>query len=295
MLFDAVLEPYPDNARLVEPVAVISFWFPPEMDAVRRRTEETVQVVSNSPEQGERNVAARLQFYLGLQEFLTGRMQAARERLETLSRNLPADPDWLEADVLRCVVDLDRIAGEDEVASSRLTALPEKSALRSRLYRVLQEPAPLEEERRNLLALQGDLQEMYAGTTDAVASALAGLQEQNSPPLDFYRGELELLRDRPEAAEPYFTRLTQTKGDGCWSLFRYVAYLRLAEIQGGSGHFSAAASTLQKAMDSREQRDLLRHVTRARKRYYENGAAVPAGTRTATRQDGPAGARAQSQ
>lgn len=295
MLFDAVLEPYPDNARLVEPVAVISFWFPPEMDAVRRRTEETVQVVSNSPEQGERNVAARLQFYLGLQEFLTGRMQAARERLETLSRNLPADPDWLEADVLRCLVDLDRIAGEDEVASSRLAALPEKSALRSRLYRVLQEPAPREEERRNLLALQGDLQEMYAGTTDAAASALAGLQEQNSPPLDFYRGELELLRDRPEAAEPYFTRLTQTKGDGCWSLFRYVAYLRLAEIQGGSGHFSAAASTLQKAMDSREQRDLLRHVTRARKRYYENGAAVPAGTRTATRQDGPAGARAQSQ
>ena len=296
MHFDAVLEPYPDNARLIEPVAAMSFWFPREMEATRQRTEETAQVVSNSPEQGERNVAARLQFYLGLQEFLTGRVQAARERLETLSRNLPTDPDWLEADVLRSLVDLDRILGEDEVASSRLAALPEKSPLRSRLYRVLQEPAPLEQERRNLLALQGDLEAMYAGAPDGAASALAGLQDQSSPPLDFYRGELELLRDRPEAAEPYFTRLTQVKGDGCWSLFRYVAYLRLAEIQGGSGHYSAAASTLQKAMDSREQRDLLRHVTRARKRYYENGAAAaPAGTRTATRQDGPGSARAQSQ
>ena len=294
--FDAALEAYPDNARLVEPQAVTAFWFPHAMDATMRRTEETVQFVSNSPEQGERNVAARLQFYLALHEFLMGRVETARERLETLSRNLPEYPDWLEADVLRSLVDLDRILGEDDVARSRLTALPEKSPLRSRLYRVLQEPAPLEEERRRLLALQPQLGAMYAGALEGAASALEALAGQEGPALDFYRGELEMLRARPEAAEPYFARGAHAKGDGCWSWFRYVASLRLAEIQGGNGHFSTAATTLQKAMDSREQRDLLRHVTRARQRYYENGAGGTAGTRTAARQNGSPGAsRAQSQ
>ncbi|MGE5946694.1 MAG: tetratricopeptide repeat protein, partial [Betaproteobacteria bacterium] len=233
--FDTVLADYPRNPTLVEPLAAMSLFFPAEMQEAQWLTAQTVDQAANSPEQSERKVASRLQFYLALQEMFMGQVERARDRLEQLSHNLPENPDWLESDVLQTLVDLDRMVGSEDAARGRVEALPEKSALRQRLYRRLQVPPPLEIDRRTLLALQPALQALYAGDDARAAAALDAVADQDAQFLHFYRGELELLRRQPDAALPHFTRVLESKEDGCWSWFRFVAGLRVAEIHGERG------------------------------------------------------------
>ena len=276
--FDKVLAEYPGNTRMMEPLSVMAMHSPQAMSEAMARTGATIQNASNSQEQTERKVAARLQLYLSLQEILAGRVESARERLDALSRNLPREPDWLEPDVMRFLVDLDRMLADDAQARSRVESLPDKSPLRHKLMRNLQGPMVSESVRSALLALQPAARALYAGRLDETEAALATLPDVEAPFIDFYRGELELLRLRPDAALPYFTGLANDKSEDCWYWFRYCARLRVAEIHGARGQREIAARTLQKAMDIHEQRDLLRHVARARKHFYENGGAAGAGT-----------------
>ncbi len=275
--FDRVLVEYPGNTRIVEPLSVMALYSPQALSAAMARTGATIQRASNSPEQTERKVAARLQLYLGLQEILAGRVESARQRLDALSRNLPREPDWLEADVMRFLVDLDRMLADDAQARVRLASLPDKSPLRHKLLRRLQGSPVSESVRSSLLAVQPAAQALYAGALDEAEAALAAVHEVEAPFLDFYRGELELLRQRPDAALPYFVLLANAKSEDCWHWFRYCARLRVAEIHGARGDHETAARTLQKAMDVHAPRDLLRHVARARKHYYENGGGAAAG------------------
>ncbi len=276
--FDVVLETYPDNVRMMEPLSVIWLYFPERLEAARKLVEAAVRLGSNSPEQLERKVASRLQYYLAIQEMLTGDMERARDRLALLKRSLPGDPDWLERAVMSLLVDLERMLGDDERAAEHVATLADRSPLRLALQRKLQEPGASAAEAQLLRELQPALRALYAGDLQAAETAL-GAPGLPPPCVDFYRGEIELLRQRPASALPHFEHLLGSEHAACWRWFHYFAYLRAAEAHAALGAKSDAAKALDKALDYREERDLLRHVTRARKRYYE----TPEGTAGAKR------------
>jgi hypothetical protein len=69
----------------------------------------------------------------------------------------------------------------------------------------------------------------------------------------------------------HFERLTAQPLPERWRLFRLLAFGRLAEIAGAAGDPRGAIDLLERGLEFYQDRDLVRHVMRARRRWYEMG------------------------
>jgi tetratricopeptide (TPR) repeat protein len=272
--FEQVLEDYPYNVRILEPLTVITLFFPERLGTALGRTERGVEMHAGGPEPWERKIAQRLRFYLSMQQMLAGRIESARSNLEILHLEPTLDPDWLDFEVRWTLANVALLLGDHKAAVQLVEELPAKDRGRRRLRYVLDErSAATPEEVQALLQIQQALQSLYAGNLQRAAEGLDALRDVDTPFMHFYRGELEMLRGNGEEALEHFGRANhvRTRRDR-WAWFRYFALVRAAEIQGSRGEYGKAAKLLDDAIDKHLNKDLIRHVTRARQRYFENGA-----------------------
>jgi tetratricopeptide (TPR) repeat protein len=256
------------NARMQEPIAIIDLFLPSNLAANLPHLEKTVLIHEQSPEPWIRKATARLRFYLGMSQLLTGRFDAAQASLEMLVEDLPADPDWFERSVRLMLADVLLLRG-DARGAQRVQASASTRELRQRLAYVYEDGAaasPIAWQR--LETLQPWIRALYDGRYAEVAD---GLSHWGEDPLAlFYRAELELLRERPEAAIEPLQRFLAYDTPPRYRFYRYLTMLRLAEAYGRSGNRTRAEEILGDAIDFHEDRDLMRHVTKARRRWYED-------------------------
>ncbi|UCE03383.1 MAG: hypothetical protein JSW67_04115 [Candidatus Latescibacterota bacterium] len=277
--FEKVLEDYPTNPRILEPLAVMNLFFPARLGAELQRTERGVEAHANGPEAWERKVAQRLRFYLALQQMLAGRIQSARQNLEILKQEETLEPDWLGFEVRWTLVNVLLLLGERDAAVALVEELPPRQRESRRLsYARHKSSVASEAESRALLQIQPAVRALYAGDLATAAAGLEAVADVEMPILHFYRGELALLSDEPEAALQHYARANHVQtGRDRWAWFRYFAKARSAEIHGAAGEHKKAAKLLDSATDKHLNKDLVRHVTKARQRYYENGRPGHAG------------------
>jgi tetratricopeptide (TPR) repeat protein len=271
--FEKVLEDYPTNPRILEPLAVMNLFFPARLDAELRRTERGVQAHANGPEAWERKVSQRLRFYLALQQMLAGRIEDARQHLEILQQEETLEPDWLGFEVRWTLANVLLLLGERDAAVALVEELPPRQRESRRLSYVRDRSSVAsDEESAALVEIQPAVRALYAGDLAAAAAGLEAVGDVDMPILHFYRGELALLNDAPEEALQHYARANHVQtGRDRWAWFRYFAKARSAEIHGAAGDLRKAAKLLDSATDKHLHKDLVRHVTQARQRYYENG------------------------
>lgn len=280
--FDAVVEEYPRNVRVLEPLAAIDLYFPNRVDRELVRLQNVVDHYNRTSEVWERTAAARLQLYVALKQLLSGRASEARANLEALAADLPEEPDWLRLDVYRTLVALQLLQGDQENAVALVEPLDRKDLLKRKLrYATRDGGLPTAAERQAFESLQPALRALYAGDVEPAANALRRMQTE-APFVDFYRGEVEMLRGHNELALEHFKAVSRNE-DPVWWLYQSLAYIRLAEIQAALGDDGSAQSELRRMIDTHPVKDLLRHIARARKRYYENGRPGAAGSEHATK------------
>lgn len=280
--FEKVLEDYPHNPRILEPLAVINLFFPERLGRELIRTEKGVRAHASGPEAWERKVAQRLRFYLAMQQMLAGQIENARGNLEILHLEAMAEPDWLDFEVRWTLANVALLLGDHATAVQLVEELPSKDRGRRRLRYVLDDDsAAPPEEVEALRQIQPALRDLYAGNTEAAARDLRMHGALDTPFMHFYRGELEMLRGNHAQALEHYERANhvRTRRDR-WAWYRYFALARAAEIHGAAGDNRKAAKTLDEATDKHLHKDLIRHVTEARQRYYENDRPGNGGAKT---------------
>lgn len=279
--FAPLLERFDTNPRLREPIAVLDILRP---DAVASALEQTARVAdlhAASSEPWNRQMSYRLRLYQALGEIVQGRFDSAQVHLDVVHRAAPEEPDWLRRDVALALADLHLLAGESREAAALHAAEPDR-ALRDRLRYVLDDDAaataPEAERWRRLQTLARDL---YTGNTGTVRGDLEALAATDDPLVHFYLGDLALLLGDADAAAVHFERLTELPLPARMRLYKFLAYERLAGIRARSGDKREAERVLERALAYYQDRDLLRHVVRARHRYYALGrvGARPAAER----------------
>lgn len=263
---------YPNNIRMHEPIALMHLFLPDRLGQGLPITESIVQANAASSEPWERKVAARTRYYMALGQMLDGQLNVARDNLDLLRRERPEDPDWLGGDVLKALVDIDLMLGEQSQAAQLIAPLrPDDRKRRNLAYALQSSSGSSPAEARALTELQPLLRGLYAGDTAPAARALADLGGLNAAFVEFYLGEAEFIQGRFDAALQHYQKLIGADMPPRYDWFRNLAYLRAAEVQGRRGHDSEAAQVLGDFLDQYDTRDLLRHVVKARRRYYENG------------------------
>ncbi len=166
---------------------------------------------------------------------------------------------------------LQTIQGDQDEAIEIVESLDKKDILKRRLSYVTRGDAILPAEEQRLLEdLQPALRAMYAGDPSAAEVAL-GQTDIEAPFVHFYRGEVELLRGREEFALGHFEAVTNREQHPRWWFYESLARVRSAEVHAAMGDDGAAQKSLRGMIDTHPVKDLLRHIARARKRYYENG------------------------
>jgi tetratricopeptide (TPR) repeat protein len=202
-----------------------------------------------------------------MSQLLTGRFEDAQASFEMLVSDLPPEPDWFERSVRLMLSDVYLLRGEAR-AAQRVQASASSRELRQRLAYVYEEGAAANAVAwQNLEAMQAWIRALYAGRYDEVADALSLWGED--PIALFYRGELELLRQRPEDAVTPLERFLEFDTPPRYRFYRYLTMLRLAEAYDRIGDRERAKEMLGTAIDFHSDRDLMRHVTKARRRWFE--------------------------
>lgn len=282
--FEALAAEYPENPRLLEPLAVLDVLRPGMPGAAR--VETVVALQRNSSESWNRQLAQRLRFYRGVALCTTGFVDAGREILDDVRRNGPRFPDWLVPDAMLCGGEVALLCGEREpavalhatAAQSPEAGTPDwevefhgKVEQRLRFLRDEAAVAPAAEAAvfRRLEAVARDL---YAGDVAAAQAALDAMPGDSPPGVAYYRGECARLGGRSEAALSEYARLTRVEIAPRWRLFKNLAFAHTAEIQAARGDARAAARTLEAFLEFDTDRDLLRHALRARRRFFERAA-----------------------
>ena len=268
---DVVLTEYPQNVRILEPLAAIDLFFPSRVARDLAHLQEVVARYNTGSETWERSATARLQLYVTIKQLLAGRLPEARANLAALYANLPGEPDWLRLDVYRLLVAVQLMQGDQAAAIQIVESLDKRDLLRRKLsYATRDDATPSADERRAFEQMQPALRDLYAGDPAAAEHILRGAAP-DAPFVHFYRGELELLRGHPELALPHFRELTRFEVESCWWAYASLAHVREAEIHAAMGDDDAAQGALRRMVDAHPVKDLIRHLARARKRYYENG------------------------
>jgi tetratricopeptide (TPR) repeat protein len=279
--FDAALRDCPDNPRLLEPLAVLNV-LRPRRDYGARISSAAARH-AESVEPWNRQLAQRLRFYDALAEMLDGGFDSARSRLEAVRRAAPARPDWFAPDVMLCAGELALLLGEREPAlavyATAAQAHGERDDAHDNEYehlveermRFLKDPEAVapEAEAVALRKLTPIAQALAAGDLDAAGHGLALLPDDLSPAAHFYRGEWARLSGRYDDAAANFARVTEAPLPARWRFFKIIAFARRAESLYERGDPRAAARVLERALEFDTDRDLMRHVLRARRRFFE--------------------------
>jgi len=267
--FGRVESEFHRNVRMLEPMTIIDLFLPENLHENLPRITEAVLIHEQSPEPWVRSATARLRLYEAMTELLSGRIELAQSSLEHMLKNLPDTPDWLERSVRLDLADIYLMRGQHDKAIA-VQRGSNDAQIRKRLEYVLQEDsAALKAQANSVMQLQPWIRALYEGRFDEVAQGLARWGNQE-PLVQFYSGELELLRGQPGAAiDPLKAFLARDTAPRL-RMFRFLARTRLAEAYDRTGQRNKAADTLDKAIDLHEDRDLIRHITKARKRWFEN-------------------------
>jgi tetratricopeptide (TPR) repeat protein len=271
-MFDSIDAEYPHNARILEPLAVMDLFQPEHAWTGRARTTAGVEISMVSPEPGVRDVAERLRLYLAIAELLTGDLEAARASLESLYVHVPPQPDWLGSATRLALADVSLLLGDAKRAALLHADVAGDERAARRLRYVLEpDAAATPDAVARMAALQPAIAALYARDLSTFNRAVPDSGDANDPYLEFYRGEFELLRGTPQRALAHFERLTRAPLAPRWRLFRFLAFVRTAEIHGRQSQNDLAARALEQALEFHSDPDLLRHTAKARKRFYENG------------------------
>jgi tetratricopeptide (TPR) repeat protein len=267
-LFESLVADFPDNARFLEPLSVLDLLLPQRGEADLARAAHAVDVNAARPEDWNHALGMRLSYYQALLALVQGRWDEARTRLEALHRASPREPDWMLRAANLSLVQLDLLSGE-RAAAERVVDGVGDADVRHRLEFARQPgaEAPSAEAEASRRA-ESVARPLYSGHLAEAASALATLDGLGSPLLDFYRGDVAFLQGNRQKALPLFRDLYTRRLPERWRMFRYLAQMRAAEIQGALGDDKAAARTLGRALELYEDRDLLRHLIKARRRYF---------------------------
>ncbi|MGH2571040.1 MAG: tetratricopeptide repeat protein [bacterium] len=277
-LFERLSCEYPTNPRFVEPIGLLGLFFPERLGHDLPLLESTVRAADASPDPEIRNVADRVRLYQALTELFSGRIDEARVNLEILRKKASTQPDWLPSDIHRILVDVHLMLGDRDRALAVLQGLNARQREDRDLAAELRflendggRAAAGKTEVATLRRVQPIARALYEGRLSEAERGLEPLATSSEPFVAFYRGELLTLQGRDEAAIAQYAKLAGSELPERWRLFRYFARLRLAEACARLGDADKAASVLGEALDSYPTRDLLRHVTKARRRWYENG------------------------
>jgi hypothetical protein len=296
--FDAMLVQFPGNPRLLEPLAVLHLVEPERSGVDRIQAAATTHAAS--PEAWNRQMSQRLRFYDALATMLDGDFDAAQTQLETVRRAAPRQPDWFAPDVMLCAGELALLLGERQPALALYASAAQDAgslddAHDAEFHRRVEErlrflgdpeavaPAAEADELRRLTPVAAAL---AAGRLDAADRALAEYPTDAGPAVEFYRGEWARLAGRFDDAASHYARITESQLPPRWRFFKIIAFARRAEALAARGDRHAAARVLEHALDFTQDRDLLRHVLRARRRWFESAsnrhdvlAAPPAAAR----------------
>jgi tetratricopeptide (TPR) repeat protein len=270
-LFDGFDEDFPDNPRLVEPLAVLDLWFVERLGAGLPRIERVVQANEIRGDPHALELTARLRLYQSWMEMLSGRFEAGCANLEKLHRNNPGRPDWFRPIVDLYLADAYLLCGQTDRAVAVRSGARDDEEIRE-LLRFVDAPgaAASAAEVETLRRLQPVARAAYEGRLDEAESLLAGLGE--GPLVSFYRGEVIHLRGRHAEALPHYQRLLAPGVPERCRLFVRIARLRTAEIQAMQGNWEAAARAFDDEVEHYAVKDMLRHVVRARQRFFDREA-----------------------
>lgn len=267
-IFESLMRDYPNNPRLLEPLAVLDVMHP-ENHGLDRIAEVSRQF-SQSPEDLYRQLSQRLMFYQSLSEIVQGRAEEAAKHLDEVWESGPSQPDWFPGDVALCLAETRALLGDRDAAVAMHAGVAKDSRMESRL-RFVVEPgaAATREEAADFHRGQLAARAIYAGDFAGARAQLDDLGASEDPGISFYRGELARLTGDATQAKTQFQRLTERALAPRWRLYKTLSFARLAELQGAEGDPGRAAETLGRALDFDSDRDLLRHMMRARRRHFE--------------------------
>ncbi len=279
--FDAFLLEYPNNPRLMEPLAVMHPLHPEDGYAERIAAAATEHM--NSTDTWNRQLAQRLFFYHAIGDLVSGSVDDAAVRLETLRRSAPAYPDWFERTVMLCTAETELLRGDREAAIAVYATVSQppdaedppwvvdtQRRLEERLRFVkTPEAAAPDSEVAALRRLERVARALYAGDFATAEQELAAIPAGSSPGVVYYQGELARLTHRDNDALAAFDRFTAAQLPDRWRFFKCFAFVHIAEIQAAHGDRHAAAHSIERLIDFDRDGDLIRHALRARKEFFE--------------------------
>jgi tetratricopeptide (TPR) repeat protein len=273
--FESLLADYPENPRLLEPLAAMGLLRPERMDT--ERLGRVAATYATHPHDWYRQLSQRLSFYQALAEIVLGHVDDARLRLEEVQRSGPTLPDWFPGDVALSLAETHLLVGAGGTArelEGRVAARPQVAA-RLRFVRDAAAAAPAAEAAAFRRA-QEVARLLYDGDSEAASRLLAELPA-DSPAALFYRGEWQRMAGAPVPAMDAYSRITDAEWPARWRLYKMLAFSRLAEIEADQEGPRRAVATLERAIEYDSDPDLLRHLLRARRRHYDlvaSGAVV---------------------
>lgn len=266
-LFDAFDDQFPDNPRLVEPLAMLDIWFAERTGVGTSRIARVVKANESGGDSFSRALAERLRLYEAYMEILTGHVEEGRANLARLHRDNPGGPDWFRTVVDLYLADVYLLLGDrDRAIVLRGEAVPDQDLERVLRYTSAEGAAASGEDVDTFHRLQDVAQALYGGRLDEADTALQGFPE--GPLVEFYRGELLHLRGQNREALPHYEALLGPTVPARCRLFARVSRLRIAEIYGSLGEWQTAAETFDDEIEKYVVKDMWRHVARARQRYF---------------------------
>lgn len=273
-LFEGFNERFPDNPRLAEPLAALDLWMPEHLGRGRARVARIVAENEGTKDGLAKELTARLRLYEAWAEEIEGNPVAARDNLHRLHRENPGRPDWFPPMVDLTLADVSLLLGDADGARALHAAAVERGdkARQDLLAYVLAPDAAAgAEEVARLERLSPVARDVYAGRLDEASIALDGFPA-GDPVVSFYRGEIAALRGESREAIAAFERLEADEVPARCRLFRRLARLRRAELHGRLGEWEAAAAAFTPEIDAYDVKDMLRHVMRARQRWFLRAA-----------------------
>lgn len=269
-LFEGFNARFPDNPRLVEPLAALDLWTPEYLGRGHARVARIVSENENTKDALARELTARLRLYEAWAEVIEGDPEAGRANLAKLHHENPGRPDWFQPMVDLTLSDTCLLLGDAAGARALYdeAAAAKDDERRDLLAYAIEPGVAAPAEAVDLLArLSPVAHDLYAGRVDEAARALEAFPADD-PIVSFYRGEVAMLRGEARPALAAYERLEGGDVPARCRLFRRLSRLRRGELHAQLGEWTDAAAALAPEIDRYDVKDMLRHVMRARQRWF---------------------------